>query len=251
MNVLRQIGQKLFYYRRRPNAEMRAFSVHMLTASGAYLAFLALVAAGESRFIDMFWWLGFALLVDGIDGPIARKLKVKEVLPRWSGEQLDNVIDYVTFVLIPAYALYQSGMIGQFMSFVCAALIVVSSAIYYANMGMKTRENFFSGFPVCWNMLVFTLFAIQASEWTAMIVVFVAVVLTFLPIYFIHPVRVVRLRPLNLTVFLAWCVLSGAALLLHFDSPTWLAWAISITALYVSGIGAVLQAFPRLGARAE
>jgi hypothetical protein len=141
MNVLRQIGQKLFYYRRRPNAEMRAFSVHMLTASGAYLAFLALVAAGESRFIDMFWWLGFALLVDGIDGPIARKLKVKEVLPRWSGEQLDNVIDYVTFVLIPAYALYQSGMIGQFMSFVCAALIVVSSAIYYANMGMKTHAG--------------------------------------------------------------------------------------------------------------
>lgn len=249
MNPLRQIGQRLFRYRRRPNAEIRAFSVHILTATGAYLAFLAMVAAGESRFVDMFWWLGLALFVDGIDGPIARKLNVKEVLPKWSGEQLDNVIDFVTYALIPAFALYQSGMVGEITSFVCAAAIMISSAIYYANMGMKTKENFFSGFPVCWNMLVFTLFAINASEWTAMVVVFSAVVATFLPIHFLHPVRVVRLRPVNLTIFLAWCVFSAAALLLHFESPAWLVWAISLTALYLSVIGAVLQAFPRLGAR--
>lgn len=248
MTDLRSIATRLFRYRRLPYAEIRAFSVHVLTASGAYLAFLAVVAAGEDRFVAMFWWLGLALLVDGIDGPIARRLKVKEVLPTWSGEQLDNVIDYVTYVLIPAFALYQSGMIGEIMSFVCAALIVISSAIYYANMGMKTDENFFSGFPVCWNMLVFTLFAIQASEWTAMIVVFLAVIFTFLPIHFLHPVRVKRLRPINLAIFSAWCVFSGAALILNFDSPDWLAWAVTLTALYLSVIGAVLQAFPKLGA---
>jgi len=250
MTLLRRIGTKLYSYRRLPYAEIRAFSVHILTASGAYLAFLAVVAAAEERFVAMFWWLGFALLVDGIDGPIARRLNVKEVLPGWSGEQLDNVIDYVTYVLIPAFALYQSGMIGEFMSFVCAALIVISSAIYYANMGMKTAENFFSGFPVCWNMLVFTLFAINASEWTAMIVVFVAVFLTFLPIYFLHPVRVVRLRPLNMAIFLAWCLFSGWSLLLDFDSPLWLGWAITLSAIYLSVIGAVLQLFPKLGAPA-
>lgn len=250
MTLLRRIGTKLYSYRRLPYAEIRAFSVHILTASGAYLAFLAVVAAAELRFVDMFWWLGFALLVDGIDGPIARRLNVKEVLPGWSGEQLDNVIDYVTYVLIPAFALYQSDMIGEIMSFVCAALIVISSAIYYANMGMKTSENFFSGFPVVWNMLVFTLFAIEASEWTAMIVVFVAVILTFLPIYFLHPVRVIRLRALNLPIFLIWCVLSGWALLLHFDSPLWLQWAVSLSALYLSVIGGIMQWFPKLGARA-
>ena len=250
MTLLRRIGTKLYSYRRLPYAEIRAFSVHILTASGAYLAFLAVVAAAEERFVAMFWWLGFALLVDGIDGPIARRLNVKEVLPGWSGEQLDNVIDYVTYVLIPAFALYQSGMIGEFMSFVCAALIVISSAIYYANMGMKTAENFFSGFPVCWNMLVFTLFAINASEWTAMIVVFVAVFLTFLPIYFLHPVRVVRLRPLNMAIFLAWCLFSGWSLLLDFDSPLWLGWAITLSAIYLSVIGAVLQLFPKFGAPA-
>lgn len=239
----------LYNYRRLPYAEIRAFSVHILTASGSFLAFLALVAAAEGRFVAMFWWLGLALLVDGIDGPIARRLNVKEILPTWSGEQLDNVIDYVTYVLIPAFALYQSGMIGETMSFVCAGLIVISSAIYYANMGMKTEENFFSGFPVVWNMLVFTLFAIEASEWTAMIVVFVAVVLTFLPIWFLHPVRVIRLRTINLAIFLAWCIFSGWSLLLNFNSPDWLIYAIVVTALYLSIIGGILQAFPRLGAR--
>jgi phosphatidylcholine synthase len=249
MKLLRPIGAMLYNYKRLPYAEIRAFSVHILTASGAYLAFLALVAAAEQRFVDMWWWLGLALLVDGIDGPIARKLKVKEVLPTWSGELLDNVIDYVTYVLIPAFALYQSGMIGPTMSFVCAGLIVISSAIYYANMGMKTAENFFSGFPVVWNMLVFTLFAINAGEWTAMIVVFIAVFVTFLPIHFLHPVRVVRLRRVNLAIFLAWCFFSGWSLILHFDSPVWLVLAISLTGLYLAVIGGVMQLFPRLGVR--
>ena len=240
-----------FKYRRVTYAEIRAFSVHILTASGAYLAFLAVVAAGEARFIDMWWWLGLALAVDGIDGPIARKLKVTEVLPNWSGTMLDNVIDYVTYVLVPAYALYESGMLGEYLSFVAAGLIVVSSAIYYADTGMKTDENFFSGFPVTWNMLVFSLFVINPSEMPAFIAVLFAVVATFLPINFLHPVRVQRLRPLNLAIFTIWSVLGAAALLLHFNSPDWLKWAVMATSLYLLIIGAVLQLFPNLGKKGE
>ena len=212
---------KIFNYKRVPYAEMRAFSVHILTASGSFLAFLGVVAAAEHRFIDMFWWLGLALLVDGIDGPIARKVRVKEVLPNWSGDTLDNIIDYVTYVLLPAFALYQSGMIGEPWSFVAAGMIVVSSAIYYADMGMKTDEYFFSGFPVVWNMIVFTLFVIDASAVTALSVVTVSVILTFLPINFLHPVRVKRLRPLNLGIFFLWSALGMYSLLMHFDMPQW------------------------------
>ena len=146
----------------------------------------------------MFWWLGLALFVDGIDGPIARKLEVKEILPTWSGELLDNIIDYVTYVLIPAFALYQRGFMGERLSFLSAAIIVVSSAIYYADTGMKTKENFFKGFPVVWNMVVFTLFVIEPGQWVSFAVVVAAGILTFVPINFIHPVRVVRLRPINL-----------------------------------------------------
>ncbi|MDL2409504.1 phosphatidylcholine synthase [Rhizobium calliandrae] len=238
---------KIFNYKRVPYAEIRAFSVHILTASGSFLAFLGVVAAAEHRFIDMFWWLGLALLVDGIDGPIARKVSVKEVLPNWSGDTLDNIIDYVTYVLLPAFALYESGMIGEPWSFVAAGMIVVSSAIYYADTGMKTDEYFFSGFPVVWNMVIFTLFVIGASATTALVLVGVSVVLTFLPINFLHPVRVKRLRPLNLGIFLFWSALGMYSLLMHFVMPQWAVVLFVVSGLYLYCIGAVLQFFPSIG----
>ncbi|MGA1804331.1 phosphatidylcholine synthase [Rhizobium sp. HT1-10] len=240
---------KIFKYRRVPYAEIRAFSVHILTASGSFLAFLGVVAAAEHRFVVMFWWLGLALLVDGIDGPIARKVRVKEVLPNWSGDTLDNIIDYVTYVLLPAFALYESGMIGEPMSFVAAGMIVVSSAIYYADTGMKTDEYFFSGFPVVWNMVVFTLFVIQPGATWAMVIVGVSVVLTFLPINFLHPVRVKRLRPLNLGIFLLWSALGIYSLLMDFLMPHWALVLFVASGIYLYCIGAVLQFFPSLGRR--
>lgn|SRR5690606_21154016 len=227
--------------------QAKAFSVHLLTASGSFLAFLSIVAASELRWTAMWWWLGLALLVDGIDGPIARKLEVKEVLPTWSGETLDNIIDYVTYVLIPAFALYQSGFMGEGLSFLSAALIVITSAIYYADTGMKTKENFFKGFPVVWNMVVFTLFVIGIGEYTAFAVVLVAAVLTFAPINFLHPVRVVRLRTINLAVFLAWCVFGIIALLQNMNAHELVRIGIGVTGVYLFCIGGIMQALPQLG----
>lgn len=229
--------------------QARAFSVHLLTASGSFLAFLSLVAASEKEWTAMFGWLGLALLVDGIDGPIARKLQVKYVLPTWSGELLDNIIDYVTYVLIPAFALYQSGFMGEGLSFLSGAIIVVSSAIYYADTGMKTKENFFKGFPVVWNMLVFTLFIVKPGEWTAFSIVVISAIISFLPIYFLHPVRVKRLRPLNLTVFLVWCALGIVGICYRLNSPEWVKIGMTISGLYIYVIGAIMQLFPQLGAQ--
>ncbi|HEU4986719.1 MAG TPA: phosphatidylcholine/phosphatidylserine synthase, partial [Rhizobiaceae bacterium] len=213
----------------------------------SFLAFLSLVAASEERWTAMFWWLGLALLVDGIDGPIARKLQVKEVLPTWSGDMLDNIIDYVTYVLIPAFALYQSGFMGEGLSFLSAAIIVITSAIYYADTGMKTAENFFKGFPVVWNMIVFTLFVIGTSEYVSFVVVLISAILTFTPINFLHPVRVMRLRNINLTIFLAWCAFGVIALLQDMNASLPVKIGIGVTGIYLYVIGAVMQAFPQLG----
>lgn len=244
--------------------QARAFCVHILTASGSFLAFLSLVAASEERWTAMFWWLGLALLVDGIDGPIARKLDVKEVLPNWSGELLDNVIDYTTYVIIPAFALYQRGFMGEGLSFLSAAIIVVSSAIYYADTGMKTKENFFKGFPVVWNMVVFTLFVIEPGEWVAFATVVICGILTFVPVNFIHPVRVVRLRNLNVGVTLLWCAFGllaifQAAMAAFYDRigvlgehvDTFTKIGITVTGMYLFCIGAVMQLFPKLGAKPD
>jgi phosphatidylcholine synthase len=242
--------------------QARAFSVHLLTASGSFLAFVSLVAASEERWTAMFWWLGLALLVDGIDGPVARKLEVKEILPTWSGELLDNIIDYVTYVMIPAFALYQRGFMGEGLSFLAAAIIVVSSAIYYADTGMKTKENFFKGFPVVWNMVVFTLFVIEPGQWLSFGIVVLCGILTFLPINFIHPVRVVRLRPINLGATLLWCAfgvlaLAQSALAQFYDQIGVLGEqvgiftkaGITVTGIYLFCIGGVMQFFPQLGAK--
>jgi phosphatidylcholine synthase len=195
----------------------------------------------------MFLWLGLALFVDGIDGPIARKLDVKEVLPTWSGELLDNIIDYVTYVLIPAFALYQSGFMGEGLSFLSAAIIVVSSAIYYADTGMKTKENFFKGFPVVWNMVVFALFVIEPGEYVSFGVVVIAAILSFVPVNFLHPVRVQRLRPLNLGIFLAWCLLGAIALFQDMNASPAIQIGIGITSVYLFAIGGLMQVFPKLG----
>jgi phosphatidylcholine synthase len=229
--------------------QARAFSVHLLTASGSFLAFLSLVAASEQRWTAMFWWLGLALFVDGIDGPIARKLEVKEVLPTWSGELLDNVIDYVTYVLIPAFALYQRGFMGEFLSFASAAIIVVTSAIYYADTGMKTKENFFKGFPVVWNMVVFTLFVIEPGEYISFAAVLIAGLLTFVPVYFLHPVRVQRLRNINLPIFLAWCAFGAIALIQGMEAHPIIKAGVAATGIYLFVIGGIMQLFPNLGRR--
>ena len=227
-----------------------AFGVHILTASGAFLAFLSIVATAENRFTAAFFWLGMALLVDGVDGPLARKLEVKKWWPHWSGDMLDSVIDYVTYVMIPAFILYQSGLLGKYTSFLAAALIVITSAIYYADTSMKTKENFFKGFPVVWNMVVFTLFVIQPGEWASFAVVLVSAVLSFVPIHFLHPVRVKRLRPVNLPVFLAWCAFGVVALVQGLEADALTRTGIMVTGLYLYVIGAIMQFIPTLGRKA-
>ncbi len=228
-------------------SKLRAFSIHVFTASGAFFALMSIIAVAEGNFVAAFWWLGVTLFIDGIDGPIARKFKVTEVLPNWSGAMIDNVIDYATYALIPAFALFMSGMILGPMLYVAVAAIVISSAVYYADTGMKTEENFFKGFPVTWNMLIFALFAIGASPQMALSMIAIATVLTFAPIYFLHPVRVKRLRPVNLAIFGIWSGFSIFALLKGFEQKDWITAVIVASSLYLFFIGMVLQVLPKLG----
>ena len=223
-----------------------AFGVHLLTSSGAFLAFLSLVAAAEHRFTAAFFWLGVALAVDGIDGPLARKLEVKKWWPHWSGDMLDAVIDYVTFVMIPAFILYQSGMMGSGLSFLAAAVIVTTSAIYYADTGMKTVDYGFKGFPVCWNMIVFTLFIVSPSELLSFLIVILTAILTFVPVIFVHPVRVKILRVPTLAIFAVWAVGGVIALLYNMDAPFWVETLIVVSGAYLFCIGFVLQLMGRI-----
>src|SRR5438045_9291363 len=155
----------------------------------------------------MFAWLGLALIIDGLDGPMARRLDVTRLQPVWSGEVLDLVVDFVTYVFVPAYAIAASGLLLPFTSQLLGAGVVVSSALYFADRRMKTQDNHFRGFPALWNAAAFYLFLLRPAPLIATAAVAFLVVATFLPIHVIHPVRVERWRSLNLAVVAVWGVL--------------------------------------------
>ena len=236
-----------------------AFGVHILTASGAFLAFLSIVSAAEYDFRQSFFWLGLALVVDGVDGPLARKLEVKKWWPHWSGDTLDNVIDYTTYVIIPAFILYQSGLLDQtnalgqkdelaskFYSFTAAAAIVITSAIYYADTRMKSEDYAFKGFPVCWNMVVFALFVVSPYANFSLVFILITAILTFTPIMFIHPGRVKILRPLNLAAFIMWGVSGLIAVYFNLDNPILLDALFIACSVYLFVIGFILQLMGKL-----
>ena len=161
---------------------VRAFMVHVFTASGAALALLALILATGGHWAGMFLLLGLALVVDGADGPIARALDVQKLLPRWSGDTLDLVVDFVTYVFVPAYAIAASGLLPQVLAIPAGILVVISGALYFADREMKTKDNYFRGFPAVWNLAAFYLYLLEPPEWVAAAAIAILAALSFAPI---------------------------------------------------------------------
>ena len=214
-----------------------AFSVHIFTASGAVLALLALLAAIERHWTMMFWLLGGALLVDGIDGAIARRLDVADRLPRWSGDVLDLVVDFLTYVFVPAFAVIASGLLPPPLAFLCAIAIIISGALYFADRQMKTPDYYFRGFPAVWNVPLFYLFLLQPPAWVAALGILSLAIATFLPIRFVHPLRVARGRGVSIALLVVWCMLACVTLLRGMMPGPWITAALCAIALYFLGAG--------------
>src|ERR1700761_2801515 len=164
-----------------PRMRAAAFSVHLFTALGGGVALLAQLEAVREHWAAMFAWLGIALLIDGLDGPIARRLDVMRVQPNWSGEGLDLVVDFTTYVFVPAYAITASGLLLPLAAPLLGAGIVVTGALYFADRRMKTPDNHFRGFPALWNAAAFYLFLLQLPPALSSLAVAVLIVLTFVP----------------------------------------------------------------------
>ena len=222
--------------------QVAAFAVHLLTASGAAIAFGALIAAIQGEFTVMFALLGLALLIDGIDGSLARRLRVAEVLPRWSGETLDFVVDYLTYVFVPAYALASGAILPQPFAIPAAVAILISGAIYFADKRMKTDDGYFRGFPALWNLAAFYLFIVQPPAYAALAVVVLLVVLTFAPIAFIHPLRAKHWPAVNLILLVVWAAFGGVALAYHLVPPPAYVIGLLVVGLYFVVVGLVRPA---------
>ncbi|UTD29124.1 phosphatidylcholine/phosphatidylserine synthase [Bradyrhizobium sp. WD16] len=229
-------------------ARLRAFAVHVLTALGGGIALLALLEAVREHWAAMFGWLGLALVIDAIDGPIARRLQVAAVLPDWSGDVLDLVVDFVTYVFVPAYAVAASGLLLPIAAPLIGGAIVVSGALYFADRRMKAEDNHFRGFPALWNAAAFYLFLLKPPPLTGSVLMALLVLLTFVPFHVIHPVRVARLRSVNLALMALWGVLALFVVMRDFDVSVVVRTALCLIAAYVLGIDLVFRLMKRVAA---
>ncbi|NEX47865.1 CDP-alcohol phosphatidyltransferase family protein [Pseudotabrizicola algicola] len=228
----------------------KALCVHLLTASGAVLSMFAMLAAVEEKWSLMFLWLVFALIVDGIDGPLARRYEVDKNWPNYDGVLLDLIIDFLTYVFIPAYALFKSGLLPGWTGWIAIIVIVYGSVIYFADTRMKTKDKSFSGFPACWNMVVLVLFAVAPSTGLILAIVIALTVAMFCNLKFIHPTRTKRWRNVSLPVSLLWVVFAGWAAYVDFHPASWAHWGLILTSLYLTFAGIAQQVIPeRPGAR--
>ncbi|WP_319824605.1 CDP-alcohol phosphatidyltransferase family protein [Thalassovita sp.] len=225
--------------------ESKALSVHLLTATGAVFAMLAMLAAVDGKWSLMFLWLVVAFAVDGVDGPLARRYHVKHYAARFDGQLLDLIIDYLTYVFIPAFALFKSDLLPGWTGWFAIIIITFASALYFADNRMKTKDNSFNGFPGCWNMLVLVLFALKPSFWVILGLVSVLAVAMFLPLKFIHPVRTMRWRALSLPVALAWTFFAGWAAWVDFHPESWAHWGLVVTSVHLLGVGIAQQIIPQ------
>ena len=225
-----------------PLARAAAFSVHIFTALGAGVALIALLEAVREHWAAMFWWLGVALVIDAIDGPVARRLDVVRLQPNWSGDVLDLVVDFVTYVFVPAYAIAAGGLLPAQLALSGGALIVMTGAIYFADRDMKLAGNYFRGFPALWNVVAFYLFLLKPAPWLVVLIIVTLAVLTFASFRFPHPLRVRRFRALNVAVLIAWSLLASIALARQLEPGPWVTGGLLIIAAYFFAVGFADQA---------
>ena len=213
-------------------ATVRAFAVHVFTALGAALALLALIFATGGHWTAMFFCLGLALVVDGVDGPMARRFNIAELLPRWNGEALDLVVDFITYVFVPAYAIAASGYLPEMLAVPLGLVIVITGALYFADRAMKTVDNYFRGFPAVWNLVAFYLFVLELPPYVAAAAIVVLAGLTFAPLRFVHPLRVRHLRRVNIALMALWAALAFVAVATDLAPGPYVVAGLSAIGLY-------------------
>lgn len=218
---------------------LSAWAVHAFTLTGVIWATLALLALFDDEPRLMWLYLGIALVVDGVDGTLARKAEVRTYAPNFDGVILDSIIDYLTWTLIPALFLFREGLLGDgAAALILLLLINVSSMFCYANTKMKTGDYYFLGFPAAWNVVALGLWLLGAGALFNAVVVVVLSLLTWAPIAFVHPLRVARFRAITLIATAVWIIASAALVVLYPIAEPWtvVVWLASGAWVILTGV---------------
>jgi phosphatidylcholine synthase len=219
-----------------------AWLVHAYTATGAVLAFLALQAATTQNFRIAFLWLFAAVLVDSTDGFLARWAHVHERLPHFSGQKLDDIVDYLTFVFVPAVILWQADAITGAWTVPVVAAMLISSLYGFVSGDAKTDDHFFTGFPSYWNIVALYLVVLGLSPILNAVILLILSALVFVRIGYIYPTRTTIARTLTLALGALWGLMM-LTLVLQLPTPArWIAWVSLFFPMYYTVLSLILHA---------
>jgi phosphatidylcholine synthase len=189
----------------RPRANhLAAWLVHLYTALGALAAFFGTVAVIGGRYRDSFLWMVAATVIDATDGLLARRARVKDVLPAFDGARLDDIVDYLTFVFLPIVLLWQAGCLPDGWGHAVASAVLLASAYGFASADAKTSDHFFTGFPSYWNVVAVYLYAAALPSTVNAVILMTLSALVFVRIGYVYPSRTPVLRRLTLWLGVIW-----------------------------------------------
>ena len=232
-----------------PRERFLAWSVHLYTALGAPIALLTIFATIRGDVSEAFLWMALSIVIDSSDGVLARAARVKEVVPEFDGARLDDVVDYLNYVVVPIFFAVERGMLPEGYEMWIAAAPLLASAYGFCNVGAKTTDFFFTGFPSYWNVFVFYAYGLDLSPVATAASLVVLSILVFVPIGYVYPSRQPFLRPLTVTLAVIWGImLLPAVFALPERSPT-LLYASSLFIVYYLALSLYLH-FGRRGAAA-
>ena len=219
---------------------MSAWLAHLYTASGALFAFLSLNFVTEDRYRGAFFWLALAIVVDATDGVLARRVRVRARLPWFDGDTLDNIVDYLTYVFVPAFVVVHVPLVPAGSGMAVPFAMLLSSAYGFSREDAKTPDHFFTGFPSYWNIVVFYLYLAQLPQaFNAGLLVALAI-LVFVPIRYVYPSRTPVLRSLTIGLGIVWGVLLIVMLWRMPAVPRMLLWLSLIYPVYYAALSLLL-----------
>jgi phosphatidylcholine synthase len=211
--------------------KIMAWAVHAFTATGVVWGLLGVIAVMNGQWKLAFAWMLIATFVDGVDGILARRFRVKGVLPEFDGALLDNIIDYFTYTVLPALLLYHApGLLPEGTQLFTAVVIVLSSAYQFCQSDAKTEDNYFKGFPSYWNIVAFYLFVLGWNPWVNLAVILFLAVMVFVPIKYAYPSRMSKFQTLTLGLGGIWIVM---LLVLWAQLPTPNPWLAAASLFYM------------------
>ncbi|XCB29371.1 phosphatidylcholine synthase [Arcanobacterium hippocoleae] len=219
---------------------IKAWGVHAFTLSGLFFACLAVLAMGDGEFKWMWLWLGIAMIVDAVDGTMARKACVQEVVPWFDGGIVDIAVDYLTWTFIPAVFMYLALPLGpKPVAMVMMITVVVSSMFCYANKNWKSTDYYFVGFPAAWNIVAAILWVLKFNAVVNVSVVIVLAILTLVPTYYTHPFRVKKYMAINIAAVIAWIISMGTMIAIFPNTSLPAAIVFWVTGIWFMATGVI------------